>query len=74
MSKETLILIFGVLVFVVALLGIPASWKVPIQASLGALVVLFGYLSMRAHRRVRPSREHAQVVSEYRAEETPLAV
>lgn len=76
MSKEALVLIFGLLVFVTALLGIPASLKVPIHASLGALIILFGYLSLRARHsaEARRMREEKNTVSDYHRAEETLAI
>lgn len=48
MSKESLVLLLGIIVFFVPSLGIPSAWKEYVLAGCGVLLVLLGYLLRRA--------------------------
>lgn len=48
MSKETIVLMLGLLVLLVPSLGIPTDWKEYILLGAGALLMLIGYLLRRA--------------------------
>lgn len=48
MSKESLIILIGLIVFFTPSFGIPEDWKQYILLTSGALLVLFGYVLRRA--------------------------
>ncbi len=43
MAQETLIFIFGVLLFITPFLGIPSDWKVYIYITIAILLMVIGY-------------------------------
>ena len=54
MSKESIVLLLGIITLFVPSLGIPADWKLYILTGTGALLVIIGYLLRRAayYRRI----------------------
>ena len=48
MSKESLVILLGILVFFAPTLGIPDNWKYYIFLGSGFLLMLIGYLLRRA--------------------------
>lgn len=54
MSRESIVLLSGLLVFFVPHMGIPSEWKEYILFGLGALLIIVGYLLRRAayYRRI----------------------
>ena len=57
MSKESTLLLFGILVFISPLLGIPEMWRSILLFALGALIVLIGIFYWLDARRSRRSAE-----------------
>jgi len=53
-SKESIVLLLGVLILFVPSLGIPADWKLYVLTGAGAILVIVGYLLRRAayYRRI----------------------
>ena len=47
MSKESLVFIFGVMVFLIPHLGIPGAWKDYSLAAIGIFLIIVGYLLRR---------------------------
>lgn len=48
MSKESLVLVLGLVVFFVPTLGIPEDWKHPILIGSGVLLLIVGFFLRRA--------------------------
>jgi len=48
MSKETLVFLLGIILTLVPFLGVPENWKQYAVASLGAFLIIIGYLLRRA--------------------------
>jgi len=47
MTKETLVFFIGIILTLVPFLGIPEDWKQYAVASVGALLILIGYMQRR---------------------------
>lgn len=52
MTQETLVFIFGIVIFLIPFLGIPTEWKFYAVSSFGLLLVVIGY-RLRYRRAVR---------------------
>ncbi|HVX90771.1 MAG TPA: hypothetical protein VHC20_04040 [Candidatus Paceibacterota bacterium] len=50
MSKETTLIIVGVLVVLSPFLGLPESWLSVILPALGAVILVMGYLAIQRRR------------------------
>lgn len=48
MSRESLVLLLGVIVFFVPALGIPDSWKLYILSGCGVVLAIVGYMLRRS--------------------------
>lgn len=48
MSKESLTLLLGLVVFITPALGVPSAWKEYIIIGAGLLIIILGYLLRRA--------------------------
>ncbi len=48
MSRESLILLLGIVVFFTPSLGIPEDWKLYILSGCGVLIIIIGYTLRRA--------------------------
>lgn len=48
MSRESLVLLLGLIVFFVPFAGIPSDWKTYIFAAIGVLLMLLGFLLRRS--------------------------
>lgn len=48
MSRESLIMVLGLLVLFMPSLGIPSDWKVYAHVLIGVLLIIFGYSLRRA--------------------------
>ncbi|MDC1205455.1 hypothetical protein N8083_01245 [Candidatus Pacebacteria bacterium] len=48
MSRESLILLLGIIIFFTPSLGIPEAWKVYIFSGAGILLIVIGYMLRRA--------------------------
>ena len=48
MSRESLVLLLGIVIFFIPSLGIPEEWKVYMLSGSGILLIIIGYLLRRA--------------------------
>ena len=48
MSRESLVILLGLLVFFIPVLGVPEEWRNYILTGTGLLLILLGYLLRRA--------------------------
>ena len=60
MSKESLILILGIVIFFTPSLGVPSEWKSYILSGSGILLVIIGYLLRRAAYLRSTERENGE--------------
>lgn len=48
MSRESLVILFGLLIFLTPLLGIPPAWKEYLMLGVGALLIIIGFSLRRS--------------------------
>jgi hypothetical protein len=48
MSRESLVLLFGIIIFITPSLGIPEEWKGYIYAGSGIILIIVGYILRRS--------------------------
>ena len=48
MSRESLVILFGLLIFLTPLLGIPPAWKEYLMLGIGALLIIIGFSLRRS--------------------------
>lgn len=73
MSRESLVLLFGLAVFFVPYLGIPIEWKTYTLSVLGVLLMLVGFLLRRSAYLRKIDRGNGERATDSFVESSPTA-
>lgn len=74
MSRESLVLLFGLIIFITPLMGVPPVWKEYFMLSVGVLLMVIGFSLRRSAYRQKIRRGNGEIATDSFVESVPESI